>query len=717
LKKIAVLGGGIAALTTAYELSQSPELRARYQVDVYQLGFRLGGKLASGRDRAQGRNLEHGLHVWFGCYENAFGLLRALYRDWQKDPRSPFQRWTDAIAPRPYVPVGEQQGDDFFVHQREWVVAEGTPGEGDVEITLAFLLSYLDDLLGRPRWLGLIRRGLGPRLSQLSLDPSHFTGGQCGADAPLGAARPPSTRYQLARALLRFVRQRIRRQNQRESAEGAELDSDARRRMGERVYAELLLTTLIGVLDPRYGVVHGEGLASLNEWDFRHWLALNGASDACLASSFVSLLYEAAFSCVDGDAEAPSMEAGTAVNIVVRLFTYKGAILWEVRAGMGDVLIAPLYELLCARGVRFHFFHKVTNLSLSEDKTQVEHVEIGVQARTADGQPYAPLLRCDYTPVWPSEPLWEQLDQGDALRARGVDFESHWCQEPFVEIKRLERGRDFDAVVLALALGAFKPLNHEPGPCRELIAHSPRFARMVHALPIMPTQALQLWFDLRLDQLGYDWGGAACEAEPVMVNSPKPYTAWADMTGVLQFEHWRHDRPRSLHYLCGMLTTDLYRRPSSAAETPREAQALARHEALRWLRQEAPRLWPALSNPVTHAFEWNALHAAFGVEGEARLDAQYVRANVNPSDCTVAVAAGSSKFRLGADESGFANLYLAGAWTRTPVFVECVEGAVMSGKAAARAISAIEVAIPGEGWLWSRASSAQEPVVERLAAE
>lgn len=286
-----------------------------------------------------------------------------------------------------------------------------------------------------------------------------------------------------------------------------------------------------------------------------------------------------------------------------------------------------------------------------------------------------------------------------------------------METKRLCQGPDFDLVVLAMALGAFKPLNDEPGPCQELIAANPRFARMVHALHIMPTQALQLWLDYGLDQLGYEWVGVSRSFAPIMVNSPKPYTAWADMTSLLRFEHWRHNRPRGLHYLCGMLTTDLHRCPSSAQGVELRAQQLARAQALSWLRERAVYLWPAVRKDSAQDFDWNALHAPDDMAGEARLDAQFFRANVNPSDCTVAVAAGTSKFRLGGDESGFANLYLAGAWTRTPVFVECVEGAVMSGRAAARAIAGLPLAIPGESWLWSPSSAGAQIPAEGIAAE
>ena len=42
-KRVAVLGGGAGALTTAYYLSRTQELRDTYEVPVYQLGWRLAG--------------------------------------------------------------------------------------------------------------------------------------------------------------------------------------------------------------------------------------------------------------------------------------------------------------------------------------------------------------------------------------------------------------------------------------------------------------------------------------------------------------------------------------------------------------------------------------------------------------------------------------------------------------------------------------------------
>ena len=79
--RVAILGGGPAALTAAFELTATPELAARHDVTIYQPGWRLGGKCASGRNAEHHERIEeHGLHVWFGCYDNGFSLDPPLLR-------------------------------------------------------------------------------------------------------------------------------------------------------------------------------------------------------------------------------------------------------------------------------------------------------------------------------------------------------------------------------------------------------------------------------------------------------------------------------------------------------------------------------------------------------------------------------------------------------------------------------------------------------------
>src|SRR3954464_12789132 len=82
-------------MTAAFELSR-PE--RGYDVTVFQQGWRLGGKGASGRGPS-GRIEEHGLHVWLGYYDNAFRLMRDCYDELATaETPSPFGDWREAFT-------------------------------------------------------------------------------------------------------------------------------------------------------------------------------------------------------------------------------------------------------------------------------------------------------------------------------------------------------------------------------------------------------------------------------------------------------------------------------------------------------------------------------------------------------------------------------------------------------------------------------------------
>src|SRR5262245_30445956 len=70
----------MGALSAAWQLvRQEP---GRYQVTVYQRGWRLGGKGASGRNLQPGKSLrieEHGLHILMGFYDHVFHILKICY--------------------------------------------------------------------------------------------------------------------------------------------------------------------------------------------------------------------------------------------------------------------------------------------------------------------------------------------------------------------------------------------------------------------------------------------------------------------------------------------------------------------------------------------------------------------------------------------------------------------------------------------------------------
>ena len=84
-----------------------------------------------------------------------------------------------------------------------------------------------------------------------------------------------------------------------------------------------------------------------------------------------------------------------------------------------------------------------------------------------------------------------------------------------------------------------------------------------------------------------------------------------------------------------------------------------------------------------------------GRPGAARLDAQYWRANTGGSERYVLSLAGSIKYRLRANESGFRNLFLTGDWIDNHFNTGCIEATAMAGLVATGGV-ALYLGVLGE---------------------
>lgn len=73
--KVAIIGAGIAGMSTAVEL-----LDQGHEVDIYESRPFIGGKVGSFVDKG-GNHIEMGLHVFFGCYNNLFRLMKKVGAD------------------------------------------------------------------------------------------------------------------------------------------------------------------------------------------------------------------------------------------------------------------------------------------------------------------------------------------------------------------------------------------------------------------------------------------------------------------------------------------------------------------------------------------------------------------------------------------------------------------------------------------------------------
>ncbi|CAN0451492.1 unnamed protein product [Ascophyllum nodosum] len=70
--KVGIIGGGLAGMITAMDLSE-----AGHDVEIFEARPFMGGKVGSWQDK-DGNHIEMGLHVFFGCYYNFFGIFRRL---------------------------------------------------------------------------------------------------------------------------------------------------------------------------------------------------------------------------------------------------------------------------------------------------------------------------------------------------------------------------------------------------------------------------------------------------------------------------------------------------------------------------------------------------------------------------------------------------------------------------------------------------------------
>jgi uncharacterized protein with NAD-binding domain and iron-sulfur cluster len=207
---------------------------------------------------------------------------------------------------------------------------------------------------------------------------------------------------------------------------------------------------------------------------------------------------------------------------------------------------------------------------------------------------------------------------------------------------------------------------------------SKRWRAAVEALKTVPTQAMQLWLDKPAPELGGVPAGA------VVGGFTEPHDTWADMPHLVAQEHVAGSK--TVAYFCNVLADAPLPPRGQAAAWLAQQQELVRAQALRFLREDVKALWPNAVDPLSGRFDWDRLVAPNGAAGEARLDAQYLRANVEPSERYVLSVPGSSVHRIPPDDTDFPNLFAAGDWTACHLDVGCVEAAVISGMMAANGV-------------------------------
>ena len=678
--RVAIIGGGCGAISAAFELTR-PEHKARYDVTVYQLGWRLGGKGASGRG-TDGRIEEHGLHVWLGFYENAFRLLRECYAELGREPDHPIATWRDAFFADPQVGLAEARDDGAWIR---WTAlfpsSPGLPGDTLNAHNPFTLSSYLANALQLLRTLLLDLRttyadmpDTETRASGAWLEGALRTAVMTAVAAAIEALAVAQAAMESARLVgLNEVANALRSATDglRVSLERIIVADDAARGRWEII--DLVVAIVVGILRDNL-MFEKRGLEAIDHLDCRAWLRRHGASETAINGAFVRGLYDLALAYEDGDPSRPGLAAGQALRGALRMFfTYRGQMFWKMRAGMGDIVFAPMYEVLKRRGVRFEFFHRLERMEIGNDgSAHIAALHFDVQAELVDGDEYQPLQPVLGLPCWPSEPLYAQLRDGEKLAARTWDAESFWDTYK-VRSKRLAVGEDFDFVLLGVGGGAVRYVTED------LVATNAAWANMVRHIRTVPTQAFQLWMQPDMEALG--WRGGP-------INLPafqKPFDTWADMSHLAPFEQFASE-PGAIAYFCGVLR-DEPPPDRAAGDYPATRHAEVRRNAIEFLNTHIGALWPKATD-ADGQFRFSMLLAdAEAPTTSARFDSQFWTANINPSDRYVLALPGTLEHRISPLATGYDNLTVAGDWTACGFMEGCVEAAIMSGRLAAHAIS------------------------------
>ena len=583
-----------------------------------------------------GRIEEHGLHVWLGYYDNAFRLIRECYDEVDRgstDPDCPIRTWRDAFAPAPTIGLEDFHDGDWSTWTAVFPANDRLPGEP------------LGENTAPPNAVDLVRRAM-----QLMTAFVQSLGGpvtDLGPGLALAAASEAAKLMgSLEKLLPAFGAPRLLADQVSEGLKPAVQGDDRSRRLWHLL--DLISAQLKGLVADDL-LTHG--FRSIDHIEYREWIASHGASPETLDGALVRGLYDLAFSHRAGDPTRTEFPAGLGLFLATKtFFDFRGALFWKMQAGMGDVVIAPIYQALRSRGVQYRFGHRVDDIELAEDGRSVERVLLGQQIRLRPGlEEYDPLESHAGIPCFRGRADPEQLRSAEDVGE--AELESFWCSWPDADEVCLERGRDFDELVLAV------PVGMAPQITSQLMEASARWRLMVGTLETVGTQAFQLWLKPTEEELGWHRPGSTITS---YVDS---YDTWSSMTHLLDVEGWpESDRPGTIAYFCSSMAQEDHD-DAADHDQPRRAHRKARRAAIRYLEESVGHYWPA-GGRRAGTFPVGAAVRYVGRRDIGR-DRPAVRHRQRRP--VRSLRPGDARHRPGArcqpDDSGFRHLYLAGDWT------------------------------------------------------
>ena len=404
----------MASLATALELTRYPGWQEHYQLTIYQLGWRLGGKCATGRG-VHGRIEEHGIHIMQGWYHNTFRLMEEVYEERLRHglaPRARYPRFADALEPDngTLMPEYCRQHHRWETYPLNFPPNEEVPGQGGTLSPWQNLHKLMS--LGVELAAGLVydrsRDPVRTAIHEHVAPRERVERILSRLRRALGSTRDDAGSFRSLARMLSAVSRALAVLAERQD------ECAVVRKLLTRVnlFRAMLDGLLCDVYVPWTGAFNFE---AINHLDYRAWLALHGASREALDTSIVRFSYTGMFAnLADGAGGGGLVSAGSALRVVLLAAGYKRAFVSKFRAGTGDTLVMPIYDVLAHRGVRFEFFQDVRAVHAS-DTGEIERITVDRRV-TLKGEAYDPAVVVRGVRAWPAQPRYEQIDNEQATR-------------------------------------------------------------------------------------------------------------------------------------------------------------------------------------------------------------------------------------------------------------------------------------------------------------
>lgn len=674
--RVAIVGAGPAGLATAWGLTSTLPGGSPPNVDVtvYEQSWRAGGKCASTRLPPSYRIVQNGTHYMFGVYFNTLAMVEKAHGEIQ-DAR--FGDVSEFVA-RPLIAFKHLHGGAWHNWKFNLPMrGQAFPQTGAFQSPEQYLIGVLQALRQR-----LVDDGILPSLPVLQVLFEFVI--QRAADF---VSDPSNAMFvaSLDKALVAL----------RAAAHALLKGNTGLASIQARMLIDLVLTEVLGIL--RDDVLAGQ-IAALDAWDFAEWLAHHGAQPETCSSPLVKASYDSVAAYENGDVTKPRLSAAAVLQTIVpALVAYQGAFAYQMKAEVGECFIAPVFEALRRRNVKFRFLHELREIVPDAAGTQIERLIFDVPklpgppgAAEAALQAYDPLDEFSLSGgakrvYWPPEPKSPfafvgriEIDRPHPLRPCGL---------PREQVNR-ELGTHFDRVVFALPHGVV------PRVAPQLVAQKPAWRDLADLLPTVETKSLRLWLNTAFADL--KWDSVVPAERPVLSAYDPLFSTWEDSGQQLSLHTWPSNPPKSIATVFGPLQAGRYPPRSRFCEWLHEwlQRQRARSEARGFLKGHVPGLWPGLIDG-SGVFKWNEL-VPVELPPDGLLQ-QWVVANCGARERYTHAAPGTFGHRLRSSDTGYSNLSVAGEWTRFWPATANVELAVISGLRAAYDLRGLSnVTIPSE---------------------